>query len=677
MQFKNFEAWVWTELLAFDNSEADCGVRSYLEELGFVPQAMCLLVSSPDFILNYAGMDEEYELPPDVCARNGQKCNERRERQVWTNYQLSRLIATLTHAGCQVYCSAFTVFLDNRFHHEWLSDHPEVRLVWASCWRGQELNPLAEMADGTLFEDYFVPKMVQVCQDYGFAGWHGPDGWGPWSSGNITSLDFSDATVKQFLRGHSWNVPECFEPIPRIVTQLEIQTAEKQCVTPPDYGMAQLRARRDWIVENHFSEWREFLAERWAQFWGKALNALHAVGLKGVINSAWTKGNFDAFFEYGINYRRMAEIGVDAMVVETVALGMSQSSPNIDWYHDSYAAALAEIKAACPGLKLIMLHGIKDVEEFWDNLRLAPASYERELYKLSNMFVRHASGTLERAAAGLLGCLADGIDADDWKTIRTRWNACFEEIPVRAGALTAVYFDEYIEQGVGDYQSDGFIPALDQISTLMQSGVPVQSFVNLKNVSVESGALLVPSAHLLSSAQRFELLNRPSPVVFAGRAAVLEGLEGYVLTDGSFALVIANAGLSGIERFEELPAPQANPGYDEIYFSIRRYRKPVSPELWQKAAQIIAGLLPDASIASTNMPVSLLFKEFADGTREIAVESRAQWGRAKTTVTAKGLPAPTKIVSSFPPRVMEQDDVSFTIPVPCRGITAVKIEKQK
>ena len=34
MQFKDFEAWVWTELLAFDNTREDCGAAEYFAELG-------------------------------------------------------------------------------------------------------------------------------------------------------------------------------------------------------------------------------------------------------------------------------------------------------------------------------------------------------------------------------------------------------------------------------------------------------------------------------------------------------------------------------------------------------------------------------------------------------------------------------------------------------------------
>ena len=35
----NYEPWVWTELLAFDNTQKDGGAAEYIKELGFVPKA--------------------------------------------------------------------------------------------------------------------------------------------------------------------------------------------------------------------------------------------------------------------------------------------------------------------------------------------------------------------------------------------------------------------------------------------------------------------------------------------------------------------------------------------------------------------------------------------------------------------------------------------------------------
>ncbi|MFA6931099.1 MAG: hypothetical protein WCT05_12290, partial [Lentisphaeria bacterium] len=385
----NAEHWIWTELLAFDNSAADFGVANYLATLGFVPKIACLLFSSPDFFLLHDNLDTEKPLSPVFCSRNAHPGNETRQRQDWTNFQVRGLIQTLAEAGCASYLSCFTVYYKNQYHQEWMSIHPEAREVYSFNHRGLELNVLQLLADNTLVEDFVVPQVVKTCLDYGFAGWHGPDGWGPLSSGNLMGVDFSDGMMKQFLAGRNWQLPACLvEPCEKIVTQEEITAARNADRPLPDDGLQQLQERAAWIWENHRLEWINFNAQRWLQFWGKMTAALHAVGLKNTINSAWTKGNFDALYEYGVDYRKMAALGIDAMVVEAVALGMSLARPKEKWYHDDYAAALAEIKAAAPDFKLVFLHGIKDVVENWDNLRHATPGYERELYKLSNLYYR-------------------------------------------------------------------------------------------------------------------------------------------------------------------------------------------------------------------------------------------------------------------------------------------------
>ena len=98
----NYEPWVWTELLAFDNAQKDGGAAEYIKELGFVPKGICLMTSSPDFALNHPGKLTGRTLPADICARDGQPGNERRQRQEWTDLQLRDLIAALKAAGSKV-----------------------------------------------------------------------------------------------------------------------------------------------------------------------------------------------------------------------------------------------------------------------------------------------------------------------------------------------------------------------------------------------------------------------------------------------------------------------------------------------------------------------------------------------------------------------------------------------
>ncbi len=673
----NYEPWVWTELLAFDNAQKDGGAAEYIKELGFVPKGICLMTSSPDFALNHPGKLTGRTLPADICARDGQPGNERRQRQEWTDLQLRDLISALKAAGSKVYCSMFTVFKENRFTKEWLSDHEEVRLCWASFWRGQEINPLAQLKDGTLFEDIWIPKVIEVCRDYGFDGWHGPDGWGPWSSGNIVDLDFSDSLMPQFLALHKdWDLPECLRsPISHIVTQDEVKTARKNGAPEPKDGLEQLGQRAKWICENHFIEWRDFLSQRWEQFWRKMINALHANGYEGVINSAWTKGCFDALNEYGIDYRKIAALGVDAMVVETVALGMSMMRPEITYMHDGLPMAMAEIKAAAPQLKLIMLHGIKDVVEFWDNLRQAPSAYERELYKLSSLFL-HTEKGLQRASSGLLACLADGITKSEWDYMTERWNAAFNGVPQQAG-MSVLYFDEQAyASSEQDYRKDGFMPALDQAVTLMENKVPLQTYVRWEQAASEPGILIVPGAHLAEQSKLATLLaQRKEPTVLVGRSEALAQYKGMTFTDGAISIVIANAGLEGCTQFQQPEQKRPAPGYEFVSFYDRRYRKEIAPELWKAAADKILELSKKYMpyISFSNMPCSILVRKFSDKEYEVAVEARAVWGRAQAIVTMPGKIASTRITSPFPPRVMSCEDNCFKIPVPTRGVTSVHV----
>ena len=677
--FENrFSPWVWTELLAFDRNEADCGVAAYLDELGFVPEGMCLLVSSPDFLLSHPGRITGRQLPADICARGGQAGNERRQRQEWRDSDLKKLIAGLTQAGVEVYCSCFAVFMNNKFTHEWLSDHEEVRLAWAGIWRGSELNPLAQLKDGSLFEDYVIPKIVEVCRDYGFAGWHGPDGWGPWSSGNICELDFSDSMIKQFMQASNVKFPDFFhQNIEYIATQQEITAARAAGTAVPDRGLKELQQRRDWICENCFEEWTGFLVNRWCQFWNKALTALHRNNFKGIINSAWTKGCFDALTEYAVDYRKLAALGLDGMIVETVALSMNSTRPQHDFYHDFYAAALAEIKAAAPELKLIALHGIKDVEEFWDNLRHTPAGYEKEMYKLGNMFVYDSMGKLRRAASGFLCCLADGIEKNEWDYIRQRWQAVWDNDAVQAGIITAVYADCYVDKR-SDYWQDGFAPALDQVSMLMQHGLPLQSFVHADHAHKVPGMLLIPSAHLWERAALEKLTSQhPYPVILCGRAAVLKDIPGWKLTDNSIMIVITSSCNNAVQTVAEPVPALEKPHRKFCYFSEKRYRKEISSEFYKLAAEKIIELAKAhfSYIKSSSMPAGLLCKTLEDGSVEIAVENQAVWGRNKAEVVTPWQISGTEIVSSFPSRVISQDENGFVIPIPPRGVTAVRVKK--
>ena len=233
------EAWIWVELLAFDNTQKDFGVGEYLDKIGFIPDGISFLFSSIDFILLHKPMDSEYGLLPDVCSRRGHEGNEERRRQKWTNFQLRGLVNELHKYNIKLFCSIFIYYMNNQFHHEWASDHPEILLGDKVHGSNNAVSMLARLNDGTLFEDFFVAKLTEVVQDYNFDGWHGPDGQGPgWS---LTHSDCSDEFVFQFAEYLGEN------RIDRKYLQKMNDSREK------------MNQRIDYIWKNFNCEWRILL----------------------------------------------------------------------------------------------------------------------------------------------------------------------------------------------------------------------------------------------------------------------------------------------------------------------------------------------------------------------------------------------------------------------------------
>ncbi len=79
------ERWIWTELIGFDNEQPDQGVGEYVDNAGFTPHGICLMLTSPDFVLSHEDVGEEITLAEDFCSRDGHEFNPHRERQAWTN----------------------------------------------------------------------------------------------------------------------------------------------------------------------------------------------------------------------------------------------------------------------------------------------------------------------------------------------------------------------------------------------------------------------------------------------------------------------------------------------------------------------------------------------------------------------------------------------------------------
>ena len=95
------EIHIWMQMLGFDRNDPDRGAARFLERTGFTPKSICGLLFHPDFVHCHRGMEEEYVLFPDNCAYHGIPRNKERERQPWTNHDLSILIREMKKRGVE------------------------------------------------------------------------------------------------------------------------------------------------------------------------------------------------------------------------------------------------------------------------------------------------------------------------------------------------------------------------------------------------------------------------------------------------------------------------------------------------------------------------------------------------------------------------------------------------
>jgi len=659
----NYEAWIWTELLAFDNRQDDQGVAEYIRKTGFVPKGICLLVSAPDFVLLHNGMEKEVMLPPDVCSRDGHKGNEERLRQNWTSFQVKSLVDHLHRAGSEVYISMFTAYHRNKFHQEWISAHPEVLQVWDFQGAGLNINCLARLNDGTFFEDVFISKVIRTVLDYGFDGWHGPDGWGPLTTGSLAYTDCSDDMMAQFADHLCQDLPEVV-------------------VCKSNNQVSILEKRMDWIWQNRRREWLHFNIARMETFWRKMVKALHDNGKKAIINSAWTKACFEAIYRYGIDYRRIAATGVDYMVVETVAAGLTLIHGRRDQHYD-FLAMLMEIKACVPGMKLLFLHGIKDAVENYDLLRHAPARLEKELYSLANVCYHDGENT-HRAADGFLACLGDGISADEWRWLKTRWDKAFSAQPGYAGSVTAIWSERAFYSHFDDYLETGGWCSHRQTFFLMEHGVQIQSAARIENIGRLTGTLLVPYFHLLPEEELQSVLN------YRGGAVILLGdltrrklpCADVAIDYGTISCVIINSGMAQMSM--AIPAVEGKFTDEEIplaFYDDIKYRD-IPSVFWNKVADIINSIIVPGDrthvlcrILDPNGETAVMSLEFASDALHIAVKNNSQIYAKPELELTKNIRS-IKILSGFPLTECIPDKDRFKVVIPPQGIVVMEIKTE-
>ncbi len=658
MRTPAFERWLWIELIGFDNTAPDFGVEALLENAGFVPETVSLLLFNPDFVHLHEGLEVERPLPYDCCSYGGHSANSERQRQAWTTTQVRDLVAHLHRHGIAVYPAVFDMFVTD----EWLGQRPELLHVRRDGQRLRSLCPWKRLADGSFYEGFFTAQLLRVMADYSFDGLHGADGYAHPRIA-IYDGDFSDDMVAQFgaavgialppaLRGACDDIPGAIE------------------------------ARAAWIWRHQQRAWSRFYTDRITRFWTGVAAALHGAGKRVVINSTWTRDPFEAAYRYGVDYRAMAIAGIDGLVVEAAACASEteRTCSDAGVLHD-FAAMLMCINACVPSLPLILLHGVKDTEEQWNVLRHTPPALEREVYALANAHRVGPGGGLHRCAAGLMVCLADDIRREEWGWLRALWTSATQPCPARVLGATVVWSAQALEAQREDFVVSRNWTPHRIVHRLTAAGAPVHTVVRSEDLHAATGPVLVPLPHLLPPEERTAVLDyRGGPVVLVGPAAAGWPRPRFVYRDGEDPLAMVCAVYGQVDGTDLTCPPPPSPGksidpglvVEPASFIVDLPFRPVSAAFLDAVASLLNGLSGGGRAVACADRIRVVTLAAADGRWALLI-ANDQHGYARTRIDVGRPIASIRTLTPFPPLPIRPDGAGFAVRVPGRGVVAVEL----
>jgi hypothetical protein len=467
-------------MIGFDREQADKGVGELLGRMSFTPNGVSAFLFHPDIVNQHTGMAAERTLPPDNCAYYGTPRNIERHRQDWTNYDLRTAIGNLAAAGVEPYLGIMGVDLENQWHDEWLTAHPEVKFTARNFESG--LHVLKRLADGSYYEDFFVDKLCETLTDYGFAGLQVADHFCP-SVSTIYDGDFSTDMFSQFVEHASVDVPG------------EVGD------TLGDDSRAMRSLRGDWIWRTCRQQWIEFNAWRWEGFWRKVCGRLHAIGKKVIVLGMYCTDPFETLYCKGIDLKRLAEAGVDYLMPNIVPTGLRMQHPERPDRFHRYMTLAPLTSAFVPDGKLLSLLGVMDATEEWDILHHAPCLLERDIYSLLSFMTQTDNG-LKRSLDGLMVCLGDGIRGDEWAWLKERFEiGCVQGVK-QVLAPTLVWSDAAMYNTLPAYIRTRRWTLHKITYDMAERGALCGAVIRSENLAAAQGSLFVPNFDLLSEAEK-------------------------------------------------------------------------------------------------------------------------------------------------------------------------------
>lgn len=506
---KKRTANIWMQLLGFERNDADKGVERFLENTGFIPDSICGLLFNADFVHLHKSMAEEYELFPDNCSYRGVLQNRERQRQPWTNYDLRALVKNLKAKGIGFYAGIMGCYLGNQFHHEWLSDHPEMQSFRIEG--DGELCCLKHLKDGRLYEDFFAEKLVQTLCDYDMAGVHLSDAFCPINL--LFSGDWSTDMVKQFLEYSGVELPKNIAD------------------TIGDDSVSARNIRHKYIWGQLREEWIRFYEWRWQCFFKKICDAVHSVGKEVWALGMYCTDPFETRYIYGFDCKKVMDAGVDCITANILPTSVTLEKPELPYYFHRMHTILPLLKSHVGNKKILSMIGVQDASEEWSVLEHFPQMLERDMVTTSS-YICGSDNEYKAASDGEFFCLGDGISSDGWKLIRECRKSYLEnaEMPLSPMVLWSEHQHNAI---LSQYIKTRRPSAHKQCFEIEKAGVLLGGAVTSQRLKDYQGVLFVPNYDLLAEPEKELLKTAQFPWV----GTVLDGADiselkpSYTLTD--------------------------------------------------------------------------------------------------------------------------------------------------
>ncbi|MBQ7256621.1 MAG: hypothetical protein IJS60_02890 [Abditibacteriota bacterium] len=626
---------IWIELIGFDKNKRDYGVKAYINNCGFVPNIVSLLLTSLDILHFYEGYVPEQSIPRECASYNGRERSVERDRQDWTYGDLFGLVKELHKHNIKVMPAFFTFSYsygnESFYRKEWIREHEELFEIVRDGEVVPVNNPLKRFKDGSYYEDFFFEKLSQFLKDLDFDGWHACDGWGP-ARIPIYFADFSFDMIDQFVSHSSVFMPKKL-----------LENNNKPKI---------VRERADYIWENYKKEWADFYSWRWCEFHKKAVKLLKGKFI--YVNSAWTRDPIEAFYRYGLDYKELLDVDITGFVVECVG-SASDLIYGGKSRHFTFSSAMMFMKTIMPKAKILFLHGIKDIEEQWDVLRHNPNMLQREIYSLFNQYYI-SNGKVKPCADGLVCCLGDSIFKDEWKWLRKNWKMAEKSFPKKIEAPVVVLSHNYLKMSAYKLQNSLRIDPHNLFSLLCEKGSFATGGIDVRELDNYKGDILVLFRDLFPADEK-EIINNYK----GGKVICIDE------RDGSFVLKVAEA-IKAREKVKIQNKPSSvpltyvdelklmGPGDDFINAAVSEINKNEYFDIFF-----------DKYYENDKNDIGVLNYQFIDD-RTLRCVLRNDLNKyIKAVITPKKMPKDVKIITDFPV-VRLKDFNQFKITVPNKGI---------